>query len=302
MKTMSKKITHISLLFCCISTVQMFAGTYPSGTRLWDIVNNMFAPASFSSSTISVPGSYTLTNNMTGPFAINGSGVTLDLNGQTIFGVVTITGDNLTLENGVIIAPAPNSDVAPVAALTVNTTLVGIILKNLTVYTSGTIIMSPGRDGVDIMGTSSVTTSNIQVINCNITGEDGDLGMNGGNALSVTNASNVIIQGGFLTGGDGGGDPMITGFGGDGGSAITTAMVAMPAVGSTIARGGRGGAGKHVGGKGGSGIHHIHSSNFISSNNLTISGGDGGFGSDTNGGDGGNGIFLDDYSSKFCNY
>ncbi len=295
MKTMSKKITRISLLFCCISTVQMFAGVYPSGTRLWDIVNNMFASTSFSGSTISAQGSYTLTNNIMQPFAVNSSGVTIDLNGQTIFGLVTVNGDNVTLKNGIIVAPAPIDQLTSAAALTVNTNNGGIFLTGLTVYTSGANVMSPGRDGIDIIGTSSLTTQNIQIVNCLVTGEEGNFAI-GGNALSITNASNIVVSTCVLTAGDGGDDPIN---GHDGGDGIVLNATNNSNINESIINGGNGGNGGTNGGMGGQAIDLINSSNATISNNPKVLGGDGGVGSSTNGGNGGNGIFAHDYSTNF---
>ena len=57
-------------------------------------------------------GSYYLTQNVAGDINIDDSGVTLDLNGFTLMGMVTVTGANVTIRNGVITEGGINSEVA----------------------------------------------------------------------------------------------------------------------------------------------------------------------------------------------
>ncbi len=135
------------------------------------VIVSMFCCATYDISTISVPGFYKLSANISNQISIATSNVTLDLNGYTITGgqsgiVVASNLSNIVIKNGSIYT-------VPADGVRVNSGCTNIILKNMEI-----------ADSVRAISFENVMNSSITQCDMNISTT----------ALELSNCRNIVVQ------------------------------------------------------------------------------------------------------------
>ncbi len=205
--------------------------------------------------TLSTPGNYCLSEDVTANVTISANCVTLDLNHRCLTGVISTTGgsDDVEIKNGNITPPAPTS--APAAAITIPSSNDRVRISNVVIFCVGTNTTGvAGRDGIEVHGDQA------QIFDTTIKSgrgdDDGTTGTNGGRGIFVGEfANNTVIKNCIIS----------TGVGGDGGT---------------------------TGGNGGNGISVETAVETEVTDTTILFTGNGGDGSDTRG-DGGDAVFID---------
>ena len=244
--------------------------------------------------TLTTAGNYCLATDFTGNIVINGLDITLDLNNRTVNGLISVTGDYLTIHNGSIIAPAPTgADMNP--GINVNSTNGFVTISNCVINCSAVGASSgiSGRDGIDITGTSTSITNGISVVGCEIISGSGTsssgIAGNAGTGIAVFTVGNTQIVNNLIVCGNGGNNTGST-VSGNGSYGILLLNTAYTEIKNNIVTAGNGGSALGADGStpgfGGIGIM-VDANNFgVKIHYCTISGGDAGSGSSNNGGDG----------------
>ncbi len=245
-----KQVIALALLLCTISFLQGTVGPVIPGQSLWwitkriaettdiieskvcllesiiDVLDNCAAiPVSSAdiaagTITLSTPGSYCLTEDVTANVTISGDCISFDLNNHCVTGVFSITSDDIELRNGRITPPAPTT--APAAAITISASsdrakIDDILIICADTATSGVV----GRAGIE------VHSNDTQVFNTTIkSGNGGDsgsvAGSDGGNGFFIeASANNAVIKHCIVSTGDGGTTTVGALAGGDGGNGFS---------------------------------------------------------------------------------
>ncbi len=333
------KIVYISFLFCLIaSTAQALVAPIIPGQNLWcinqrigettdtilDIVSSILDCTCGSSSaacsvtaittgniTLSLAGNYCLANDITGNITITANDVTLDLNNRTVNGLVNgFNVDHVNLKNGFITTP-PSTATDIAAGILINTQNGYVSITNCVVDCSAGASGSgiPGRDGIDIAG-SSLATNGVKIIDCEIIAGSGsagstisDNGGRGGTGINLNVLGNILIENNIITAGNGNGGGSLYNFGGDGifvSDTINTLILNNSII------GGMGGldsspSGTLGGGNGGNGItlsSESGSNTAAQIKNNIIAAGNGGESNNGTGGVGGSGVYVDSTSQN----
>ena len=176
---------------------------------------------------ISTPGNYCLSQDVTADIVITNSLIALDLNDHCVTGVIDV-GDfivvvsgggsseilvrgsgvinDIIIANGTILPPAP-TDVLPPAAVTINSTVNRLQLRDLQIVCTDTdpAMEAQGRSGIKISG------DNVRVTRCSIiagAGGNGSglvAGFAGGDGIELTSfAQNAIVSECAFSSGNGG--------------------------------------------------------------------------------------------------
>ena len=241
-------------IFFSFSPIIAEVGPMPSGQSIWwmtkriglsaDIIESKvdaldlsegtgIETADFSGTTtltLSESGNYCLEEDITGDLFITGTGVTLDLNGHCLTGIIKAFSDtpgetiaDIVIENGFMTPPAPSappSDTIPDAAITFTQAQRGVV-RDVFIECADSPGEIAGRTGIEIVG------DDVQILGCKIASGaagEGNPPANGGDGILVTNGSRdtIIRNCIILSTGNGSGAVFISGAedGGDGGHGV----------------------------------------------------------------------------------
>jgi len=248
---------------------------------------------------ITTPGSYCLTEDITAIVSIRSSCVLLDMNGRCVTGRISISSlgsiNFVVIKNGFVNAPgASGADIS--AGITVAGVVSKLFINNVTVECDDSSAGGgiAGRDAIEVAG------DDIQIQNCILTAgaggsSTGTAGVGGDGITLTSTASEVVIAGCIIRGGDGGDETSGGGTAGAGGHGISivgpTDVVIEQC---TVLKAGDGGVAiAPNGGDGGHGIAFITSqSDNVFIKNCTIQKSGAGGNATQFGGDGGHGISV----------
>ncbi len=155
--------------------------------------------------TLSTAGNYCVATDLAAGILIaNTSGVTLNLNGHCVTGVIEVAGttSNVVIENGLLTLDSPTA--APQAAIVTGANVSEVRIRDVQVSCADSGDEIAGRSGMQISGTD------VQVTGCTvIAGAGGDEVFispgDGGDGIEVTSAAtNTVIKDCVLSSGNGG--------------------------------------------------------------------------------------------------
>jgi len=267
--------------------------------------------------TLSTPGNYCLSEDITSNITISTACVSLDLNDRCLTGRVTIIDDEATIKNGTILPTAAGGAPGIIVASTSDRTCIanvvikaedgagiaGInvagadwIIEGCTINSGSGATNGAGGNAIEL----SIDADRILIRNCTITtgaggASSGSAGGNGGTGISISGSNTVVVEDCtiFETGVGGVGDGLNNG--GDGGIGInaTAGCIFISIVRCTVQSTGNGANGTSaIGGDGGHGIKVDGSNQQVSIGSCLIQNlGSGGNGN--TGGDGGHGVFIE---------